>query len=59
MSLREACYVTPRAFVFAYMGLGEHDQAFAWLERGIGLGVPAVALLGAVYQLRRKSASWL
>jgi TolB-like protein/DNA-binding winged helix-turn-helix (wHTH) protein/Flp pilus assembly protein TadD len=34
VSLSEARYVTPGAFVFAYMGLGEHDQAFAWLERG-------------------------
>lgn len=34
VSLRKTRYVTPGAFVFAYMGLGEHHQAFDWLERG-------------------------
>ena len=33
VSLRKTRYVTAGAFVFAYMGLGEHDQAFVWLER--------------------------
>jgi hypothetical protein len=26
-------YVTPAAFVHAYLGLGDNDEAFAWLER--------------------------
>jgi len=26
-------YVTPAAFVFVYIGLGDKDQAFAWLEK--------------------------
>ena len=34
IALRKASYVTAGAFVFAYMGLGEYEQAFAWLERG-------------------------
>jgi TolB-like protein/DNA-binding winged helix-turn-helix (wHTH) protein/Flp pilus assembly protein TadD len=34
ISLRKANYVTAGAFVFAYMGLGEYEQGFAWLERG-------------------------
>lgn len=31
--MRKTRYVTPGAFVFAYMGLGEHAQVFVWLER--------------------------
>ena len=34
IALRKTSYVTAGAFVFAYMGLGEYDQGFAWLERG-------------------------
>ena len=34
VALRKTRYVTSGAFVFAYMGLGDHEQAFAWLERG-------------------------
>jgi tetratricopeptide (TPR) repeat protein len=30
---RETAYVPPAAFVLAYVGLGEHDRAFTWLER--------------------------
>jgi len=30
---RKAGYVPAGAFVLAYLGLGENDQAFAWLER--------------------------
>lgn len=30
---RKAGYVPPPAFVNAYLGLGEYDQAFAWLEQ--------------------------
>jgi len=26
-------YVTPAAFVFVYIGLGDKDQAFDWLEK--------------------------
>jgi TolB-like protein/DNA-binding winged helix-turn-helix (wHTH) protein/Flp pilus assembly protein TadD len=26
-------YITPAAFVHAYLGLGDNDEAFAWLER--------------------------
>ena len=33
-SLRKVRYVTAGAFVFAYMGLGEYEHGFAWLERG-------------------------
>ena len=29
---RQAGYVTPAAFVHAYIGLGEYDEAFAWFE---------------------------
>jgi hypothetical protein len=34
IALRKTRYVTAGAFVFAYMGLGEYEQGFAWLERG-------------------------
>lgn len=30
---KQAGYVTPAAFVNAYLGLGEYDEAFAWLEQ--------------------------
>jgi hypothetical protein len=30
---KQASYVPAAAFVNAYLGLGENDQAFAWLER--------------------------
>jgi len=30
---REAGYVPAGAFVNAYLGLGDHDQTFVWLER--------------------------
>lgn len=33
VAMRKTRYVTPGAFVFAYMGLGEHAQVFVWLER--------------------------
>ena len=29
----QAGYVTPAAFVHAYLGLGEYDQAFVWFEQ--------------------------
>ena len=29
---RQACYVPTAAFVNAYLGLGDYDKAFAWLE---------------------------
>ena len=29
---RQAGYVPPAAFVNAYLGLGENDEAFAWFE---------------------------
>ena len=28
-------YVPPFAFALAYVGLGDREQAFAWLERGV------------------------
>lgn len=31
---RRTGYVPTAAFVLAYLGLGEHDQTFVWLERG-------------------------
>jgi pentatricopeptide repeat protein len=30
---RESGYVPPAAFLNAYLGLGDREQAFAWLER--------------------------
>jgi tetratricopeptide (TPR) repeat protein len=30
---RQAGYVTPAAFVHAYLGLGEYDEVFAWFEQ--------------------------
>ena len=30
---KQTSYVPAAAFVNAYLGLGEYDQAFAWLER--------------------------
>jgi hypothetical protein len=30
---REASYVPAAAFVNAYLGLGDNEQAFVWLER--------------------------
>jgi hypothetical protein len=27
-------YVSPHYMAFAYLGLGEKDEAFVWLERG-------------------------
>ena len=27
-------YIPPAAFVNAYLGLGDKEQAFAWMERG-------------------------
>lgn len=30
---KQAGYVTPAAFVNAYLGLGEYDEAFTWLEQ--------------------------
>lgn len=30
---RQAGYVTPAAFVNAYLGLDEYDEAFAWLAQ--------------------------
>jgi len=30
---KQACYVPTAAFVNAYLGLGDNEQAFAWLER--------------------------
>jgi TolB-like protein/Tfp pilus assembly protein PilF len=35
---RQARYIPAAAFVNANLGLGEYDQAFVWLERGIGPG---------------------
>ena len=32
--LRKTRYVTPGAFVYVYMGLGDHDAALASLEEG-------------------------
>jgi len=32
-SLKQARYVPAAAFVLAYLGLGDYDQTFAWLER--------------------------
>ena len=32
-SIKQARYVPAAAFVLAYLGLGDYDQAFAWLER--------------------------
>ncbi len=29
------CYVPPYNFALIYNGLGERDEAFAWLERGV------------------------
>ena len=34
LRLRKVRYVTPGAFVYAFMGLGEHDRALASLEEG-------------------------
>ena len=31
---QQASYIQAGAFVNAYLGLGDNDQAFAWLERG-------------------------
>jgi hypothetical protein len=31
---KQAGYVPAAAFVSAYLGLGDYDQAFAWLEQG-------------------------
>ena len=28
-------FVSPLNFAIIYTGLGDHDQAFAWLERGV------------------------
>ncbi len=28
-------YVSPESIAFIYAGLGEKDQAFAWLEKGL------------------------
>jgi hypothetical protein len=33
LELSEHRYVTPAALVFAYTGLGDKDQAFAWMEK--------------------------
>ena len=33
LELNERRYVTPAALVFAYTGLGDKDQAFAWMEK--------------------------
>jgi hypothetical protein len=30
---QQAGYIPPSAFVHAYLGLGDNEQAFAWLER--------------------------
>ena len=31
---KQTGYVPAAAFVFAYLGLGENDQVFVWLEQG-------------------------
>jgi len=31
---QQTSYVPAAAFVNAYLGLGDNEQAFAWLERG-------------------------
>ena len=33
LQLQQQGYVTPMAFTYVYMGLGNKDQAFAWLEK--------------------------
>ena len=33
MKFNESRYVTPAALVNVYIGLGDKDQAFAWLEK--------------------------
>jgi hypothetical protein len=32
--LQKRRYVSPMAFTYVYIGLGDKDQAFAWLEKG-------------------------
>jgi len=34
LELSRRRYVTPPAVASVYMGLGDHDGAFAWLEKG-------------------------
>ena len=33
LELNKRRYVTPAALVYVYIGLGDKDQAFAWLEK--------------------------
>ena len=33
LQLQQKRYVTPMAFIYVYIGLGNKDQAFAWLEK--------------------------
>jgi tetratricopeptide (TPR) repeat protein len=33
LKLNERRYVTPAALAYVYIGLGDKDQAFAWLEK--------------------------
>ena len=34
LQLKKQRYVTPMAFVYVYIGLGNKDQAFVWIEKG-------------------------
>ena len=33
LTLNERRYVTPAALAYVYIGLGDKDQAFAWIEK--------------------------
>ena len=32
--IREGVYVSPVAFAWVHIGLGDHEEAMAWLNRG-------------------------
>ena len=36
LQLQKRRYVTPMALVYVYIGLGNKDQAFVWLEKAYG-----------------------
>jgi TolB-like protein/DNA-binding winged helix-turn-helix (wHTH) protein/Flp pilus assembly protein TadD len=41
--LRKRRYVTPMSFTYVYVGLGDKDQAFAWLEKSYQEGSNPIA----------------
>ena len=49
-------YVSPHGFARAYLGLGELDIAFEWLERAAREGDPRLTITGWILMKRELAA---